>query len=195
MKNKAFTLQEVLVVLMGLAALSVVLLPVFSRARQSDANSRTCVANLRQIGLGFKQYIQDYDERFPIIKGAGKQGWMHNLQPYLKSTRIFQCPSDSLDELDGTSDYFYNSRLSGLPESQIINPGSTIANGDGPGNAPTKANISKLPPHWSLTSSSPARRHQNGANYAYSDGHVEWHRPPSITTKRPADGISTFLTK
>jgi prepilin-type processing-associated H-X9-DG protein len=193
MNKKAFTLIEIVTVLMLLTALAAVLFPILSNAREKQSNSDHCANNLRQIGLGFKQYIQDYDEIYPIVKGAGRDGWMTSIQPYVKDFEIFQCRKDRLSEAFGTTDYFYNARLAKVHEANIENPRSTILNGDGPGNAPTKANISQLPAHWSRTSTSPARRHGNGAYYSYADGHVEWHRPPAITTKRPADGVSTFL--
>ncbi|RYG99049.1 DUF1559 domain-containing protein, partial [archaeon] len=73
--------------------------PVFGRARE-NARRSSCQSNLKQIGLGMMQYTQDYDERFPVAylhdTGSGTYwGWMQAMQPYLKSTQIFQCPSDS----------------------------------------------------------------------------------------------------
>ena len=41
-----------------------ILFPVFARARE-NARRASCQSNLKQLGLGFIQYEQDYDERFP----------------------------------------------------------------------------------------------------------------------------------
>lgn len=59
-----FTLIELLVVIAVIAILAAILFPVFARARE-NARRASCMSNLKQLGLGMMQYIQDYDERFP----------------------------------------------------------------------------------------------------------------------------------
>jgi prepilin-type N-terminal cleavage/methylation domain-containing protein/prepilin-type processing-associated H-X9-DG protein len=67
-----FTLIELLVVIAIIALLAAILFPVFARARE-NARKASCMSNMKQLGLGFTQYIQDYDERYP---GAGEyQKW------------------------------------------------------------------------------------------------------------------------
>jgi len=48
-----------------------------------------CQSNLRQIGIGTIQYVQDYDQRYPVAKE-----WVSQLYPYEKSTGVFHCPND-----------------------------------------------------------------------------------------------------
>jgi prepilin-type N-terminal cleavage/methylation domain-containing protein len=98
--KSGFTLIELLVVIAIIAILASILFPVFGRARE-NARRSSCQSNLKQIGLGFMQYTQDYDERYPIgpdiapvIKGT-KASWDILIQPYLKSSQIITCPSDS----------------------------------------------------------------------------------------------------
>ena len=97
-KNSAFTLIELLVVIAIIAILAAILFPVFARARE-NARRSSCLSNLKQIGLGMIQYTQDYDETMPQTSWGGVSGqgsrffWMDAIQPYVKSTQLFTCPS------------------------------------------------------------------------------------------------------
>ena len=99
-----FTLIELLVVIAIIAILAAILFPVFARARE-NARRSSCTSNLKQIGLGVMQYVQDYDERYPLNNTGNPPGfsssgtastfgqWMYRIQPYVKSVQIFRCPS------------------------------------------------------------------------------------------------------
>lgn len=98
----AFSLVELLVVVAIIALLAAILFPVFASARQK-ARDTSCLSNMKQIGLGVQQYVQDYDGTFPIFyaynsipsAGApGHKGIELELQPYTKSLQIFKCPND-----------------------------------------------------------------------------------------------------
>jgi len=105
-RKSGFTLIELLVVIAIIALLAAILFPVFARARE-NARKSSCANNLKQIGLGFKQYVQDYDEQWPagnnanatlddLLSRPGYRGYVSNLLvPYLKSNQVWACPSDS----------------------------------------------------------------------------------------------------
>ncbi len=156
-KISGFTLIELLVVIAIIAILAAILFPVFARARE-NARRSSCQSNLKQIGLGFIQYIQDYDERYPLATNgtAISSSWAQSIQPYLKSDQIYQCPSDSgppdsRPAFPGYTDYWYNAMLSysgtvpvtsataavydstGLNQSALIASSLTILAGDGDG--------------------------------------------------------------
>lgn len=108
-KGSAFTLIELLVVIAIIAILAAILFPVFARARE-NARRSSCQSNLKQIGLGIMQYVQDYDETYPMnargstIQSTGSSSfafWMVNTFPYVKSTQIYACPSGAKGT-DGT---------------------------------------------------------------------------------------------
>jgi prepilin-type N-terminal cleavage/methylation domain-containing protein/prepilin-type processing-associated H-X9-DG protein len=70
-RRHGFTLIELLVVIAIIAILAAILFPVFARARE-NARRTSCLSNLKQIGLGFAQYTQDYDEKYPqLVTGTG----------------------------------------------------------------------------------------------------------------------------
>ena len=142
---KGFTLIELLVVIAIIAILAAILFPVFARARE-NARKSSCQSNLKQIGLGVLQYVQDYDERFPRIAATGtiSAGWADRIQPYLKSTQLLKCPSftGTTQNTDpfavGYTSYWFsrsiddpNSPGAGMAQAAILNPTLTILNGDG----------------------------------------------------------------
>lgn len=109
----AFTLIELLVVIAIIAILASVLFPVFARARENGRRA-SCQSNLKQLGIGWMMYAQDYDETTspfytspgggPYLNNATLQYWPDLLQPYVKSgvgtngsgaggRGIFGCPS------------------------------------------------------------------------------------------------------
>ena len=94
-RRRGFTLIELLVVIAIIAILAAILFPVFARARE-NARRSSCQSNLKQIMLGVIQYTQDYDEKYPLAaagSGPSRVQWPDLVQPYVKSTQVFFCPS------------------------------------------------------------------------------------------------------
>src|SRR5947209_1776288 len=68
-RRHGFTLIELLVVVAIIAILAAILFPVFAQAREK-ARQTTCLSNLKQLGLGFRMYLQDNDDQFPGRAGG-----------------------------------------------------------------------------------------------------------------------------
>ncbi len=195
---KAFTLIELLVVIAIIAILAAILFPVFARARE-NARRSSCQSNLKQIGLGMAQYQQDYDERTLAVDETIDYGWFDPLQPYIKSTQVFRCPSLSeswptpADRPD--SDYVINGFFThSLSIAQFQQTAEQIAMGE------RQQGLEETDYHaWEPTEFEPhlqKERHFDGSNYLFADSHVKWLKwgatlRPAITD--PTSGVNVGM--
>ena len=146
MKRRGFTLIELLVVIAIIAVLAAILFPVFARARE-NARRSSCQSNLKQIGLGLLQYSQDYDEVMiadwygptgnsssdPTTAANAGYKWMDASQPYIKSTQVFNCPSDTW-----TATHERYAHVGDLTASTTTKYGSYIINNGYGANVPNR---------------------------------------------------------
>ena len=199
--HRGFTLIELLVVIAIIAILAAILFPVFAKAREK-ARQSSCLSNVKQMGLAFLQYTQDYDEMLPWYVDTNynfaTMAWYQIMQPYVKNQQLWTCPSQR-----GGIDYgvVYN-HVSGVgtskPLAQIQFPAETgmLTETEHQSNASGRDGALYLcycPYCWAQGSISWAYyrglawpgRHNDGNNWCFVDGHGKWLTyQTSITTQR-----------
>ncbi|MCE5238104.1 DUF1559 domain-containing protein [bacterium] len=132
MHRRGFTLIELLVVIAIIAILAAILFPVFAKAREK-ARQASCLSNLKQIGIGCLTYLQDYDECFPpsYVASSPRHSFIEQIQPYVKSLQIFDCPSQTVKclsppQYNGERSYGANTYLFWQPQASVTDPAGTI---------------------------------------------------------------------
>ena len=201
MRHRGFTLIELLVVIAIIAILAAILFPVFAQAREK-ARQTHCVNNIKQFALAVYQYVQDYEETFPMSvyrASVGNQECVFTIiaaiQPYVKNDALYECPSArQLMDLD----QFWRDLL-GIPDcsrfrwfSYVANfdlfedaPGNRITNGQ---NLPIKMAELEFPAETTafndghltvqagicpLYEASLEGRHNETVSVGYADGHAK----------------------
>ena len=169
----------------------IMLAPSFHYAR-SNFQRAGCQSNLKQIALACANYLADNEDRFPALS-RGELGWADVLKIDTKTYAIFHCPTTRQNAETRSSDYFLNARLANLKSSQIKLPAQTVSFGEGTANGATNSHLLEMP--LQTGENSPTRRHLDGANYAFADGHVKWLKVSRVTNKKPDDGDYTFAVR
>ncbi len=213
-QRRAFTLIELLVVIAIIAILAAILFPVFARARE-NARRASCMSNLKQLGLGIMQYMQDYDSVYPghyISDGTNLVAWPVLLQPYIKSVQIFDCPSFTYTFTGTTSSasgipYGYNGWLSrywyaDATESAITRPTETVLVTE-TGGTPSQSTGYLVawspyvdpPATYDATIYGLSSRHLDGLNVLWCDGHVKWVKRDLLNSDTGANNTTATGSK
>ncbi|NUP99939.1 MAG: DUF1559 domain-containing protein [Armatimonadetes bacterium] len=199
MKRRAFTLIELLVVIAIIAILAAILFPVFAKAREK-ARQSSCQSNMKQVGVAFLQYVQDYDERCPDFStstaavvwhpdGPGTSGnhaagyyldLIDYIYPYGKSVQQWACPSMNASVVTYHDAYGYANlwldgrSLAEVPSSaeQVVSIETINAWLDG---------ASQLRSRTGTPAGRLDERHNDGLNVTYLDGHVKWQKMTALT--------------
>ncbi|MBU0611243.1 MAG: prepilin-type N-terminal cleavage/methylation domain-containing protein [Armatimonadetes bacterium] len=202
--RKGFTLIELLVVIAIIAILAAILFPVFAKAREK-ARQSSCLSNMKQFGIGILSYAQDYDERLVSYYQynpyqTNLRWWGDMIQPYVKNYQLLCCPSGTCPPYphyrmasdpnplicsyavpaishDANHNVIQTLWQLGLPGIQA--PAETIIVAESTGSEIYTGGT----PDYHLVdiigfgaNCRVARRHNDGFNVTFLDGHAKWYR-------------------
>jgi len=183
-----FTLIELLVVISVIALLMGILVPVLGKAR-GTAKRVYCEANLRQIGVAFRAYLDDNRDKFPLacafpweITDVNDPAYnppiTKVLSPILKDPKVFICSADTVKKYYlrvGNTSYWYNgTTLSNPPDLIDGMAGKTIREyflmkeGIKEKNIEVMSDFDPIHPGFTGT----YRKRVGQKNYLYADWHV-----------------------
>ncbi len=91
-KDAAFTLTELLVVLVIMLIVAVLGVPAVMKTRQA-ALSAGCLNHQRQLGAGFMAYAAENAQWLPPAMQGSSFAWKTRITPYVGAKTVFICPA------------------------------------------------------------------------------------------------------
>jgi prepilin-type processing-associated H-X9-DG protein/prepilin-type N-terminal cleavage/methylation domain-containing protein len=173
---QGFTLVELLVVIGIIAVLAGVSLAGYSAAIRT-AQSAKCTSNLRQIGVGFQNYLADHNNVMPERVYGDGTPYFVVLNPYTggnitgKGDTIFVCPTQITNDFPNEPSYGMNWYYDNA--SVLSVPGASITIMAAETYGPTGTGSNRADRNSGDPGELDPTRHSGKSNYLFFDGHIE----------------------
>jgi prepilin-type N-terminal cleavage/methylation domain-containing protein len=200
--GNAFTLVEMLVVIVVLAVLVAMILPALKAAKRKGGPN--CMNNIMQIGLSFRLWESDNGDKYPmqfavtnsdmmkLIGGGNAYVLWQSMSNELSNQKFLHCPADSnhiaatnfdIGFSDANISYFFGLDASeNNPQGLLIGDDNFAVNGK-----PVQPGILNIATNSPITWT--AARHKFTGNIGVADGSVE-----AVTTAGLTSVISNAAT-
>lgn len=179
--RKGFTLIELLVVIAIISILAGILFPVFAKAREK-ARQAACLSNVKQIQLAYLSYAEEWSQCGP------PKAWCAALLPYHRDQELYFCPSGTPYADPCPAGYHHTYQINGsrwvvqgagrAPKiTACETPAQLITFCDGEdASVNHELDHGDNVPSGDIDPAQPdiARRHNDGFNAAFMDGHAKW---------------------
>jgi prepilin-type N-terminal cleavage/methylation domain-containing protein/prepilin-type processing-associated H-X9-DG protein len=168
MAKRAFTLVEMLVVMATVVVLAALLLPAMARTKETG-RSAACLSNLHNIGIALQLYVQDNQNRLPVMYDKSTDPNVGTNRPTvdivlsnnLVNLEVLRCPSDKQGIFEATgSSYAWNSALNGQDADHL-----DLLNLTGKPH--------QIPVMFDKEAFHIVRGYNRGVNYLFADGHIK----------------------
>lgn len=204
-RSQALTLVEVLVVIAVVVVLAMLVLPL-SDGGPHHARRINCTNNLKQIGLGYRIWAGDNNDKYPmeisVTNGGtmelvnGRNAWLNYLvmSNELSTTKILFCQLDEEHQPPATN---FSSQLAGHISYFVgLDAGAkfpqAFLSGDDNfeiGGAPVKSGLLAISSNTSIAWS--AARHKFSGNLLLADGSVQSSSNSGLTNYVHQTGLTT----
>ena len=141
----------------------------------------------KQLNLAIAMYTQDNPEYWPrnyytapnwLPAGVPAGGFSGQIASYVGDLQTFLCPSKT----DTTLSYIYNatflggSATAGVTVGAVINPSNMIIFGESRNNGAWGVDGPTQVTPYLIANLRLMDSHNDGGNFAFTDGHVEWQK-------------------
>ena len=163
--------------------------PLVNRSPQ-NAYRQACLSNLKSVALAFQHYAQDnsaFPPAFNSASGVDKtDNWVGIVSQGVAGKDIWRCPLDEAATDGQKTSYGYNANLAGKYEdaNNIVLNFEVVADVN-----------NRTQTGESFAAVTAGKRHLDGSNFLFADGHAKWFKLSRIPNATPNEKDLTFRVR